>query len=217
MKNNVCVRAAVLFLAVLFPVSVTAAVKFDLGLKAGVSIARIREAYDEPSYGVEYSDRLTRPVFGAFVAINLAEWFAIQPEIYLLTQGGKWPDPVIMAPERLLLRYIHIPILAVFHPPYQKGKFIPFVLAGPSFDIFLSVRDWYYHFELDEWILFPLPVSYKSTVGGFVLGAGIVQKLNHFMLILDIRSNIGMSHIGINAPHEWGRTRALMVMLGVGF
>jgi hypothetical protein len=121
-----------------------------------------------------------------------------------------------MSPERLLLRYIHIPILAVFRP-IHKGKIVPFVLAGPSFDIFLSVRDWYYNFVLDEWDLFPLPVSYKSTVGGFVLGAGVEQKLNHFMLIFDIRSNIGLSHIGIDAPHEWGRTRALRVMFGVGF
>jgi len=214
MKKCPVVFAAILVLAAFVPAPVAAAIKFDLGLKAGVSQAKIREAFSEPSYEVAYSDSLTRPVFGAFAAVNLSRFFAIQPEIYLLTKGGKWPDDGIMVPETFSLRYIHVPILAKFRL-INKGKLIPVIFAGPSWDILLSARDmWYFD---GEWHLWPLPASYKSTVGGFVLGVGVEYMLDRFLLILDIRNNLGLAHIGIEGPHEWGKTRALMFMVGVGF
>jgi hypothetical protein len=131
MKNGVVVCAAALLLAALVPRLAAAAVKLDLGLKAGRSTAKIRQAFDTPYYEVAYSGKPTRFVFGAFVTFSLNELFAIQPEIYLLTQGGKWPDNGLMLAETLLLSYIHVPVLAKVRP-IHAGKFIPFFLAGPS-------------------------------------------------------------------------------------
>src|SRR4030065_1945599 len=219
MKNNVVVYGAALLIAALVPRPAAAAIKFELGLKGGVSMSRLREAYTDPSYEVDYSERLTRPVFGAFVAVNLSRAFAIQPEIFFVTEGGTWMYESIVYPDRLFLRYVYIPVLAQFRV-INKSQIVPVIFIGPSWNIFLS--DHYEVFIDGEWgpSLFPIEATYKPSVGNIVMGFGVEYLLDKFLLILDFRYDIGVGHLAdryaSSTPHGWARTRAIMVILGVG-
>jgi hypothetical protein len=219
MKNSVLACGAALLIAGLITPPAAAAVKFDLGLKAGVSISRLREAYSDPSYEVDYSERLNRPVLGAFVAVNLSRAFAIQPEIFFVTEGGTWMYESIMVPDRLFVHYIYIPVLAKFRL-INKSHIVPVIFAGPSWNIFLS--DHYEVYIDGEWgpSPFPIEATYKPSVGNIVMGFGVEYILDKFLLILDFRYDIGVGHLAdrqaYSTPHGWARTRATMIMLGIG-
>jgi hypothetical protein len=218
MKKCIVLCTAALLLTELVPRPAAAAVKFDLGLKVGVSVSRLREAYTDP-YEVDYSERMTRPVLGAFVAVNLSRAFAIQPEIFLLTHGGTWMYESILVPDRLFVHYVYIPVLAKFRL-INKSHIVPVLFAGPSWNIFLS--DLYEVYIDGEWrpSPFPLQATYRPSVVNFVMGVGVEYVLDKFLLIFDFRSDIGVGHLAdrfaFSTPHGWARTRAIMVMLGIG-
>ena len=109
MKKGVLIFAAVTLLAAFVPQPLAAAVDIDLGIKGGLSLAKYKWSDMD-----EASCNLRQPVFGVFVAFNLTKNIAIQPEIYLLTQGGMdtYDDIINFWEYKNFYRYIHVPVLA---------------------------------------------------------------------------------------------------------
>jgi len=219
MKKTLVVFVAVLFLAAFVPRSAEAEVTFDLGIKGGVSLARIMEI-DLSSGGLkDPSSTMTKPVFGGFVAINLNQTFTFQPEVYYLTQGGVWDEDF----EGLLyhwvhtLRYIHIPLLAKIHL-MKEGKAIPILFAGPAVDFLVSAR---HKLTIDGVVDYDedFKSDLKGTNFSLVFGGGVEMMLDKLMLVLDIRYDLGLANIVASEyANDWSlKTKALMVMVGVGF
>ena len=213
----------------LFQISVgarpmAAQVTLDAGVKGGLSLARVSVAGFDRSWST-----LARPSLGVFLSINLSHRFAIQPEVYWLTQGGSVRTTVISDPVPFLLEsrhslsYLHIPVLAKIHP-VAGGAFRPVLFAGPAVDVLLSAV---YRVYEDGVLMDEHNVrdSFKPTNFAVVGGAGLETRLDKVLLIFEARYCLGLADIYIPSsilfgealPDHSHRTRALLFQVGVGF
>jgi hypothetical protein len=197
--------------AAITPVSASADVGIDLGIKAGVSLVKADYSWegDPPS-------RVARPVFGAFASIDLGDFLAFQPELYLLSQGGKWiQDDEGRAVLIAKLTTIHLPALLKVRPA-RIGRLSPILFAGPALDFILSSRHGYY-FDgvlVDET---PYDLTFKKTGFDLVFGGGVEVELDRLTLILDVRYDLGLANLVKGEPGQTYKTNALMVLAGIGF
>ena len=210
MKKSMLVLTVALLLAALVPKPSAAAV--DLGIKGGVSLSSYQWTGEDPS------SRLTSPVFGVFFTLNLNRTFAIQPEVYYLTHGGTelWELDTTTYKYVDRYNYIHVPILAKVRLMPDK-KLTPIIFAGPAMGVLLSAHYKYFVDDVEEYDE-DIKAYLKKTNFSIVFGAGVEYKMDKYMLILDIRYDLGLANIdGSNDPTDTLKTRALMFMVGVGF
>ncbi len=216
MKNAVLVVLSIVLLAGFFPRPASAEVTFDLGIRGGISLAKIMEVLDSVE---DPSSTLTRPVLGGFIAINVNRMFTFQPELYYLNQGGVWNEEFMGSAYEWLhtQRYIHIPLLVKIHV-MPEGRTIPIVFAGPAVDFLLSARE---KLTIDGTVEYDddLKPALKSTNFSLVFGGGVEMMLDKLKLILDIRYNLGLANIvAAEFADGWSlKTKAVMIVAGVGF
>lgn len=209
MKKCLVVFSAILLLAAFVPQPLTAAVDIDLGVKGGISMAKYKW-----SDATAASCNLSQPVFGVFAAFNFSKTLAIQPEVYWLTLGGKETDDEGIFETRLVLNYIHVPVLAKIRL-IKEGKYRPIVFAGPAVGFLMTAKSKFYmNGELED--DFDIKPFLKSTNFSAVFGAGLEVAMNKLMLILDVRYDMGLANIN-NKGTDTLKLKALMFMLGVGF
>ena len=188
MKRCVVVCAVVLLLAAFaaVPAAAAAAVDFDMGIKAGVSMATYKWTDSETSQS------LTRPVFGVFAAFNLNKSFAIQPEIYYLVLGGVSQDDFDGTNYKYIDydNYIHVPVLAKYRFMPDK-KLSPVLFAGPALSFLLSAH---YKFLLDgvEQYDKSSTAFLKKTRFSAVFGGGLEYQMDKLKLLLDVRYDLGL-------------------------
>lgn len=193
-----------------------AEVTFNLGIKGGVSFAKtalLQEGERQP-----ISDSITRPVLGAFLAVNFNRTFAFQPEVFFLVQGGAWEwdvDGSVFTGEHRLT-YIHVPLLAKIHL-IQEGKMIPIIFAGPAVAYLMSARE-------PLWIDGVLESNdnvteyFKRLNFSAVFGGGFEFTLDKLMIALEVRYDWGLVNtVKDPAPGYSLKSRALMIMAGFGF
>jgi hypothetical protein len=114
-----------MFLVVL-TVSLSAQVKFDLGIKGGVNFSKI--SLDTNDYSAE---SVTKSHFGAFARVGWSRIF-IQPEFYFSGKGGDVTSDVMSTITSFDYTSMDIPVLLGFR--LIKGKaFDLHVVAGPVF------------------------------------------------------------------------------------
>jgi hypothetical protein len=213
MKKTIVILA-VLIVAAVGPRTVFAAADFDLGLKGGLSLAQIRFTGDVSSEGLSL---LAKPVFGAFFAYHISPMFSIQPEIYFLTQGTLRDQTIGDTELRTeqVLGYIDIPILAKAR--FMAGRSArPVVFAGPAVSFLTKATQRFYTNGAlgDEYDLKPF---LKGTNFSAVFGAGLEYSLKKVFLVLDVRYDLGFVDIDTKSETVFMKTRALLLMVGVGF
>ena len=76
MKKALVIFSAFLILAAFAPQRASAEVDFNLGIKGGMSFAKIRA-----EEMMEDFCSLKKPVVGAFFSLNLNDFLAVQPEV----------------------------------------------------------------------------------------------------------------------------------------
>jgi hypothetical protein len=214
MKKGILVFTVALLFAAFVPRPVAAAIDFDWGIKGGLSLASEKWSDDSSA-----SKLLGKPVFGVFFTFNLNKSFAIQPEVYFLTQGGIYTyEPEGIAYKYIdAYNYLHIPVLAKLRLMPDK-KLTPIVFAGPAVGVLLSAHEKYYADDVLEWDK-SVKTWYKSTNFSVVFGGGVEYKLDKLMLVLDVRYDLGLANIDkSDMPNpDTLKTRTLMFMVGVGF
>jgi hypothetical protein len=211
MKKGILIFAVALLFVAFIPRPVAAAVNIDLGIKGGMSLASYKWSDDTSA-----SKSLTSPVFGVFAAFNFGKTFAIQPEVYWLTLGGKDinDESIDVYEYRMLLNYIHVPVLAKVHL-IKEGKYRPVVFAGPAVGFLMTAKQKFYLNGVLEDDMDIKPFL-KSTNFSAVFGAGLEVAMNKLMLALDVRYDMGLTDIN-NKGTDALKLKALMFMLGVGF
>lgn len=211
MKKCFVVFSAALLLAALVPQPLAAAVDIGLGVKGGLSMASLKWT---DSAALE---SLTRPVFGVFFAFNLNKTFAIQPEIYYLTQGGiETFESEMIAKYVDRYKYLHVPVLAKVRL-MPDNKLTPIIFAGPAVGLLLSAHFKYLIDGVEEFDK-DIKANLEKTNFSIVFGGGVEYKMDKLMLVLDIRYDLGLANIdGYNDPTDTLKTRAFMFMIGVGF
>ena len=202
MKKIVIACVAVLVLTAV----VSAQVKFNFGVKAGVSMANNLWSDDD---GTEKS--ILRPTFGVFALIELSPTLAIQPEINYLTMGEQWDITDGTAIETF--NYLHIPILLRARL-MKEGKFVPVVFAGPAVGFLLSAKD-----SGDD-----VKPFFKSTDFGADFGLGAEIGMGKMKGLVDLRYYMGLtdafkgSPIAIMAPIDFSmKNRGFIFTVGLIF
>jgi hypothetical protein len=212
MKKALVVFAAVLFLAAVVPQPAAAETTFDLGVKGGISMAKVKFS-DGPEGGF---DNLNKPVFGVFFSLNLNEFFSIQPEVLFLQQGGVYEDDSkeISYKYELAMTYIHIPVLAKVKL-VKEGTVRPILFAGPAVGFLTKAVERYYEdgaLEGEE----DVKEYLKSTNFSAVFGGGVEIVLDKLLLVLDVRYDLGLASVNAEGSDSI-KTNALMFMAGIGF
>ncbi len=191
----------------------SAGVTFDLGVKGGLALTNVQFSSDTE----DFYKSISKPVFGAFCAFNLAPGFAVQPELYYLVVGTKAEKSGEGSTYRMQMdfAYIHVPVLAKVR--FAAGARIrPVVFAGP-FVSFLSTAKQKYYVDgvLEEEN--DVETYLKSTDFGAAFGGGLEFALDKLLLVLDVRYNLGLTNIDNKSSETTLKTRGLLVMAGVGF
>jgi len=211
-KRCVVVCAVVLLLAAFAAGPAVAAVDFDLGIKAGVSMATYKWT------GESASSSLTKPVFGVFFAYNINRNFAIQPELYYVTLGGVDKFVYEDATWRYVDydNYLHIPVLVKYRFMPDK-QLSPVLFAGPAMSFLLSAH---YKLFIDDVEQYDKSSTayLKKTRFSACFGGGLEYQMDKLKFLLDIRYDLGLTNIDAeNDPTDQLKNRALMLMVGVGF
>ena len=205
MKKGVLFCVGILSLAAFLVEPVAAATDVDFGIKAGVSMSKLKET--------SASSTLTKPIFGVFVTLNLNKSFAVQPELYYSTFGGRYNYADGLRYDDCLA-YIHLPVLAKARL-MQKGKVVPIVFAGPAIDFLLSAKSKEYIggvYQGEE----DFKGVLKSTNLGLVFGVGAEMMLAKLKVSLDVRYDLGLANIQ-KVGSFTRKTESLLILAGVGF
>jgi hypothetical protein len=212
MKKAVAFLSAVLVVAAFIPRTASAEVTFDLGVKGGLSLAQM--SFNGASDGLT---NLARPVFGAFFAFKFSPALSIQPEIYYLTHGSarnQTLDDRELRTEQVLA-YIDIPVLAKVRFMTER-KLKPVVFAGPAVSFLTTAIQKFYENGVpgDEYDIKPF---FQTTNFSAVFGAGLEYSMEKIILILDVRYDLGLVDIETQDDLMTMKTRAFLVMVGIGF
>jgi len=144
-----------------------------LGLKAGVNVASLK---------IENGDDLDSKAsfnVGGLAHIHVTKHFAIQPELILSGQGGKYD--VGNSTGKVNLTYLNIPVLG----QYMFGDGFR-LETGPQLGFLLSAKNKLNNVTVD------VKNSYKTTDFSWAFGVGYVSEMG---LGADLRYNLGLSNI----------------------
>jgi len=122
---------------------------------------------------------------GAFLALEISEWFTFQPEVLYSQKGAN----IDLTDASISLDYIEIPLLAMLTIP-TESRFTPNVFVGPSiaFNIGADVSGYGESVDVKEII---------STVDvGIAVGAGVkIGDLGPGAITADIRYTFGLTNV----------------------
>jgi len=102
-----------------------------VGVKVGQAFSTLSVRDDNGSHDTGWVREFAG---GAFIRFRVGE-LVFQPEILVITKGGRIRTPFLLEDEELELNfdYIEVPVLVRFARRY--GAFTPYLLAGPSFAV----------------------------------------------------------------------------------
>lgn len=180
------------------------------GLKAGMNIANIH-GDDVEDFGYESKTGLC---VGGFVAFNVANIVAIQPEVLYTQKGAKYEDEFFDGTYTLGLDYLEIPVLLKVIMPVQ-GMIKPHLFVGPYFARNLTARTaWEENGQSDEE---NVSEYVEDSDFGTVFGAGIDFGLPAGKIVFDARYSLGLTSIDASGDPADIKNKAFSFMLGYAF
>jgi len=228
-------RLAYVLLGSLFVMSLSTSVLafegVELGFKGGMTLAKTSgETYIEDLGDIAFESKAGLGL-GAYISININQYFAIQPEILYMQKGGQKDmsfafdiggGQLVTADVEMdaNLNYLEIPILAKVKVP-TGSSITPFFIAGPAFafnidaeaEITVSANLNGYVEESEK---VDIKDEIKDTDLGIIFGGGAEFGLGAVNIFFDVRYNIGMLNIddiGVNDI----KNRAISFMAGISF
>lgn len=182
---------------VVLTLSLSAQLKFDLGLKGGVNFSKI--SFDLEDYKAE---SVTKTHFGAFGRIGWDRIF-IQPELYFSGKGGSLDSDILTAVNNFNFNTFDVPLLLGVRA--IKGKIFDVqVVAGPVLSNITSKK-----ISSDE--LFD-PAFIKNHYFGFQYGVGV----DVLFLTLHARMENGLGDFYSQAEKS-GKNNTFMLSVGFKF
>lgn len=195
------------------------------GIKIGVSSSKFTgpdiEDMDE-FLGVDLKSN-TGICAAGFITINIAEMFAIQPEVLYIKKGAKYEEGINGETAKFWfnLTYLEIPVLAKITVPTQ-GSVKPFLFAGPAVALKLSTKlkmevgGDSVEVESEE-----VNEMLKGTDFGLVIGGGLDIGLGApgtGSISVDIRYSLGLTNIfDVEGEDIKVRNGAFSIMVGYSF
>lgn len=145
-------------------------------------------------------------VAGAFISVQLDDYFALQPELLFVSRGVRYNgDGTVLGPYtydvKMAINYLEIPVLAKLTIPTGTPA-IPFVYAGPSLGLKMGkvitegkVTSMGQELDIEDEENEEADANIKSTDIGVALGAGLGLNLGGGMLSFDARYTLGLTNI----------------------
>jgi hypothetical protein len=192
MKNKIF---SIIFLLSTF--SLSAQVKFDLGIKGGVNFSKI--SFDADDYS---SESVTKSHFGAFGRIGWNRIF-IQPELYFSGKGGDVTSDVLSTAASFDYKTFDIPVLLGFRLIKNKAFDLQLV-AGPVFSHITSE-------DLSSDEVFDQSF-YEDKYVGIQYGLGV----DIFMLTIHARMENGLGEFYSQSGNS-AKNQTFMVSFGFKF
>ena len=198
-----------LFLFILYHPSIDGA-ELSIDLAGGVNLATIRgermvNVVEFPGFTI---DNKVRPCFNAGVGIEIqiADYFAINPEILFITKGTK--SIIVEETVRYKSGYLEIPLLFNFYLPLHN--IFPNVYTGPAFSILLFSKTVRSDQEIDN------KKDVQNVDFGLAMGGGVDIQTGAGKFIFDIRYTLGF--LDINPISGGGEIKngVLSFILGYG-
>jgi Outer membrane protein beta-barrel domain len=215
MKRTLSTAAVLLVLATVGPLRGADETGVRLGIKAGPGFSTVRwsmPVLDGSVTGTETHRKLT---VGLLAEFDLGQWFAVQPELDLLTAVRTYTPSLDPGTFTDTLQYLQVPIL--FKMKFaRKGWIVPAVFAGPCLGVLLKARDSYYDVESGQTYSADTKDLYRDFDLGGAAGAGVDIQVRNLRLILDVRYYLGLMNVCRAAGNSW-KNSGLMIAAGLGF
>jgi hypothetical protein len=182
MKRYLMIVLALTVILALLPLSNAAAqLKWEAGVKGGVSMANLYGS-DVDNTSIKYG-----AAGGAFVTAQITEMFGVQLEGLYMQKGAKYDDTDSTGAAitgKLKLDYIEIPLLAVASFKAAEKVMIN-VYAGPALGILASAKD--EDVDIKDYV--------KSTDFGATFGAGFTYDVETVKIVVEGRYTLGLVKI----------------------
>jgi hypothetical protein len=188
------------------------------GLMAGVNYAKVSQ--DPESGDVTFH---WKPGFvgGAFLGIQVNDWFSIEPQALFSQKGtkveGTGANSSLEGSVRI--NYIEVPVLAKFWIPMSGSQIKPFVFIGPdiAFKVSCSAEGVILAVTGSEDCDKTEVIKIKSTDFGGTAGGGIQFNAGDKVLRIDARYTLGFTDINDSGDTREIKNRAFAATVGLGF
>jgi hypothetical protein len=203
MKKFLIVSLAILFVAALMPQAAAAGV----GVKGGYAMSKLAFTGTlDPGFV-----NLKAPMGGVFFGIGLG-LFTIQPEILYVRMGERLEGGADWMEDRI--DYIQVPLLLKVN--VLPGPVSPMIFGGPYGSYRLAAKG--VSMIAGEPGEVDLKDEIKTTDFGIVFGGGIDFKLGVVKLSAEVRYNLGLANIAVDAdPGMAAKNKSLMFLAGIAF
>jgi hypothetical protein len=183
-------------------------------VKAGITLATVPEITRALDFDASTSDYRSGVTAGVFISFEIADWFAIQPELLYVQKGvdvDVSPPADEIVRQRIEVDYIEIPVLATLSGGSDLLE--AYLFGGPTFGI-----------RVDSEIVTELGSTtvsrdasddIKKTDVGFAVGAGVKFSF----LLIEARLTQGLTAInkaGAGLSQDV-RNRTFSIMGGITF
>jgi hypothetical protein len=196
-----------------------AQLKFSLGPRAGINLAKLSFDPDTPE-GIDKSGRLGFK-FGALAELGFSQMFAVQIEPMYVMKGAELEGTVLgqHAKETFKLSFIEIPVLVKVKFP--TGSVTPYIFAGPDIGLLLSSDDeTEFRSESekrdvkDETSSIDFAIDFGAGVG-FAAGPGVV-------LVFDVRYALGLRNLynpkqETQSEDQTIKSTGIQILIGAAF
>ena len=187
----------VIVFCMMSPVAVAAG-ELSAGAKAGFNLSNLTGT---PAYWESYKDYKTGFTGGLVLLYEFNDQLAIQPELLYSQRGvqSNLYEGFILVDVTASFNYVELPILLRYQVPL-KGKFKPYVFAGPSISYSLSSE-----LELSASILSAsVDIGNLTHVSdfGLVAGGGFGYEVGSGVLTLDARVYYGFTNVLLTGDFE---------------
>jgi len=215
MKRGLLASAVILTLAAFQPLRAADQDGLRFGIKAGPSFSTVRWSMPMLEGSVTGTETHRKLTVGLLAEIGLGPWFAVQPELDLLTAVRTWVPPLGTGIFTDTLQYLQVPILFKMKLA-RKGWIVPSVFAGPCLGVLLKARDSYYDVNSGQSYYADIKDLFRDFDLGGAAGAGVDIKVRNLWLLFDVRYYLGLMDVYRGADNSW-KNSGLMVTAGLGF
>jgi len=215
----------VLKMAVLITVilSVTAAgwaAGLGIGLKGGLNIANLTgsDLLQGNNIADETKNSRLGVIIGVFVAFNISDMLAIQPEFLYTQKGGKYEGSLAgeVFTSEIKLDYLEIPILLKASLLPNAAVIQPNLYFGPAFALKLNATAETDQGEGEIYTEVPEGGNVKSNDFGLVFGGGLDFNLNGPEIGIEARYTLGLTDWTDYQPVDM-KNGTFSILASIGF
>lgn len=191
--------------------------RIDVGLKIGLERSSVSSAQAEAlGMTARYA-----PAGGAFLAVNLAPIFAVQPEVMFMPKGGTFPtfaDQGQVVTMKLRLSYVEVPVLAKLSFPIEGTRVKPSVFGGPALAFktgcSVSGESGGTSASATCTTLSGGGGTFKSTDVSAILGAGLDFPIGKMKGVVEARFDLGLMNVDDSGSASEVKNRAFAAFVG---